>query len=878
MQVTRELEIDVSREHRNWTTMAKQYDINSRFLQVRLMNDGEPISVGENTYVVFKVQRIDGQFKSFRGSVCPDGAVRVPLSAWALKVGEHIRCEIIIIDAETEKQLLTSGQFKIEVEPSISTGDEVADDGNYDILVSLIADVDGAVTKAKEAAEAANTAKAGADAAANEARDAAKAAELSKSAADEAAKTAYNAADAANTAKSAADTATESANSAAEAANSAAERANDAAQKAESATVASEQATEAAKKATSEATASADKAEQAADAANAAKSEADTATEAAKRATEGANASKADADAAAERANKSADAADAATDNAGRAADSASKAADAANTAKTAADTAAQSANEAADAANASKSAADIATNRANDAAQAASTAAGTANDAAAAANMAAGSVGNAVTAARDAAANANEIAGIASDAADTANAAAENADEAASNANAAAEAANVAKQGADTAAENANNAASAADTAASSADAAARSANDAADAANASKQAADVAADNANRAAVSANKWSKVSASIEMLDPSASPSVSVTDSADGTGKDMKFSVPTGKTGATPNITIGKVNTVPAGTPAAVRRSGTDEKPVLDFDVPEGDAGSEVNILHQINDRIYQGTDLTVKFASEIAASPYNGDPWAWIQARIKAGNFDGIHVCDYIPFTATNGVKLQAQVAGINTYKNYGDTAVGNHIDFITREIWPTLHPMNKVNYNNGGASQTSPWLASDGYHWLNSLAGQVPNGVEHNPEMTEVDYTSDGVYSYLPQELKNVIVEKRMLIETRYSESGLMTESNGSKWDNVGKLWLPTETEILGAPCFGGHGYAQAGSTQYPIFAQNMNRLRYRNGSRYFWRTSTPRSGSSSSWCDVGNDGTIIIHTASDTSLGTPVCFRIS
>ena len=91
--------------------------------------------------------------------------------------------------------------------------------------------------------------------------------------------------------------------------------------------------------------------------------------------------------------------------------------------------------------------------------------------------------------------------------------------------------------------------------------------------------------------------------------------------------------------------------------------------------------------------RYYEGVDLTQKFASEIANY---SDEWAWIKARIQAGNFKGIYVCDYIPITCSNGYVLNAQVAGINTYTGYADKQVGNHIDFICKELWNDLHVMN--------------------------------------------------------------------------------------------------------------------------------------------------------------------------------------
>ena len=54
-------------------------------------------------------------------------------------------------------------------------------------------------------------------------------------------------------------------------------------------------------------------------------------------------------------------------------------------------------------------------------------------------------------------------------------------------------------------------------------------------------------------------------------------------------------------------------------------------------------------------DRQYKGVNLAEKHSAEIQAD-YAGNVWKWVQARIKAGNFSGIHVNDYIPFTLKAG------------------------------------------------------------------------------------------------------------------------------------------------------------------------------------------------------------------------------
>ena len=272
--------------------------------------------------------------------------------------------------------------------------------------------------------------------------------------------------------------------------------------------------------------------------------------------------------------------------------------------------------------------------------------------------------------------------------------------------------------------------------------------------------------------------------------------------------------------------------------------------------------------------RYYEGVDLTQKFASEIANY---SDEWAWIKARIQAGNFKGIYVCDYIPITCSNGYVLNAQVAGINTYKGYGYTIVGNHIDFICKELWNDRHVMNKVNYNNGNANNSSPFLASDLNYWLNSMSGNVPNSTSDPSVTTEVDYTTDGVLYYLPDKLKNQIITKRIMLPSRYTEGKVITSDNSWAWQSTGKLWIPSEVEVCGAPFWGNSGYGMGGFVQYPLFACNMNRSKAINKSRSSWWFLSANAGNSMYFVRVGAYGNCADYVATATNVAAPVCFRI-
>ena len=250
----------------------------------------------------------------------------------------------------------------------------------------------------------------------------------------------------------------------------------------------------------------------------------------------------------------------------------------------------------------------------------------------------------------------------------------------------------------------------------------------------------------------------------------------------------------------------------------------------------------------------YTERDLTTVFASEI--SGYS-DVWAWIKARITAVNWDGLMIGDYIPFQM-NGQTVKAQIAGIDTYYGVMDQPVGHHIDFISRDCFNSTMKWNTTNTNQGTSSENSPWLASNAYSVLNTTW-----------------------YNYLPAALKSVIVEKRFLIETRYSSSGAITASNGWKWANIGKLWLPSVYEIAGSNVWGTQGYSEGHAVQYPIFANSWQYRRKgagNGGGRCDWWTLTPSGVSSAAVCIVIYIGLVSHNGAADYEFREPVCFRIS
>ena len=314
------------------------------------------------------------------------------------------------------------------------------------------------------------------------------------------------------------------------------------------------------------------------------------------------------------------------------------------------------------------------------------------------------------------------------------------------------------------------------------------------------------------------------------------------------------------------------------------------------YSIPSTKAVDEATAAIQIADRIYQGVDLTKKFSSEIS---HYSDVWTWIQARIKAGNFKGIHVGDYIPFQTTAGtvstnsitaLTYNAQIAGIDTYYGYGDTAIAHHIDFITKEVVPVEIKWNPTDNNNGTSTEQHPWLSSAAYAWLNGVnnySTSAYNNVAHG-----LSNEGKGMISRLPTSLQNVIITKRQLLEKRYSASGLLTSSNGWDWCNMGKLWLPHEIEVYGCQVWSAafpdtsvQAWASMGAVQYPLFActggKSHNRIKPlagQSGTRSAWWLSAGHGGDSAHVCDVNYDGHATGNVATCIGIRVPLCFRIA
>ena len=289
-------------------------------------------------------------------------------------------------------------------------------------------------------------------------------------------------------------------------------------------------------------------------------------------------------------------------------------------------------------------------------------------------------------------------------------------------------------------------------------------------------------------------------------------------------------------------------------------------------------------------DRMYEGVNLETKFATEIAAA---GNVYAWLNNRKNAGNFEGIHVGDYFSVNLSAGTvagysiaaqTFKCRIVGINTYKSCGDTPIGNMFYCISDEVINTPIKWNPTNNNNGTAVQNNPWLASAAYAVLNGINNYTTNAYSNAAHGANA--SAKGILQLLPSTLQSVLKQKRNILDSRYSSSGLLTGGTNWEWGDMGKLWLPNEYEVYGCAVRSnlsqteGFWHPEAGlSIQFPWFANNCEHRIKKNssGSRCSWWLSSAASHGTATVCYVNGYGYAGDHSAANATICLPLCFCI-
>lgn len=249
----------------------------------------------------------------------------------------------------------------------------------------------------------------------------------------------------------------------------------------------------------------------------------------------------------------------------------------------------------------------------------------------------------------------------------------------------------------------------------------------------------------------------------------------------------------------------------------------------------------------------YGGQNIATILAGEIGS----GSVYDALHKRAANGNFAGLRVGDYIdvPLVSASGVAAQQSVrfllAHFDPYYQCGDSAKGHHIAFIASApvaVAKTVTGVandsylrwNTANTNQGTADVKNPYLNSNLKAWEKLFEACLPEG------------------------LTKYLLTQRVLLEERYSASGALSDSNSWSWQDIGKVWSPSEMEVYGCPVWGTKGYSVGFDCQFDLFRDTAHRL---NGTRYSWWLRSVASGSSSHVCYVTSYGIASFYSATAT-----------
>lgn len=152
-----------------------------------------------------------------------------------------------------------------------------------------------------------------------------------------------------------------------------------------------------------------------------------------------------------------------------------------------------------------------------------------------------------------------------------------------------------------------------------------------------------------------------------------------------------------GETGLTPNIKIGEVKTLEAGSQAKVTRSGSNEEPVFNFELPKGDKGDDYVLTEE--DKVEIGEKVNTEYEKRIAENEKDIiDIESYLDSLTPKNSASGelVHITDALGLptfeTKTSGNVEQETTKGQQLF-DYEDITKQVANEFITDdEGWITL------------------------------------------------------------------------------------------------------------------------------------------------------------------------------------------
>lgn len=168
MEIKQSITLDFARGTMPVTVFAKQYDKDTRKIEITPLNNGSPYSIGSGITARLQMTKPDGTTVINNASIS-NGIITVTLTAQALAAAGTAVAEIGLYQGST---LLSSQTFYIDVQKGAYDEDAPESSDEYNALVEALNAAETATAEAGAATTAANAATTAANAAAGRAETA----------------------------------------------------------------------------------------------------------------------------------------------------------------------------------------------------------------------------------------------------------------------------------------------------------------------------------------------------------------------------------------------------------------------------------------------------------------------------------------------------------------------------------------------------------------------------------------------------------------------------------------------------------------------------------------------------------------------------------
>lgn len=141
IDVIKDIRIDLVRRSRVRLIFATQSDVGCRKVIARIANDGKDISIDSGVIAHANFLRPDGESGAVICKTNADGSVEFTIPLWALSVVGEVKCSISLFDEDGSK--VTSAQFSLDVEAELYSGEDILEDPDYPLIVSMMSTLAG---------------------------------------------------------------------------------------------------------------------------------------------------------------------------------------------------------------------------------------------------------------------------------------------------------------------------------------------------------------------------------------------------------------------------------------------------------------------------------------------------------------------------------------------------------------------------------------------------------------------------------------------------------------------------------------------------------------------------------------------------------------